>query len=178
VTEYAWDTGSCDPCPTPPLEPSELSTLGGDVLRLQSNFVLTRLHTRYDRQSLSDDLIFRAAPALEGGRQWVQETHVVQGGMNNFRARQQTPPLWERPHQVRPAALGQRGRPARGQRAPPRGRHRPGQCAPRQAGPWKGRALAGAGARHCGSETAAAAAQMDLLLALYLLTCATCRADL
>ncbi|HJZ88259.1 MAG TPA: hypothetical protein VKN99_23960, partial [Polyangia bacterium] len=97
VTEYAWDTGSCDPCPTPPLEPSELSTLGGDVLRLQSNFVLTRLHTRYDRQSLSDDLIFRAAPALEGGRQWVQETHVVQGGMNNFQARYMIRHYWSGP---------------------------------------------------------------------------------
>src|SRR5262249_42354662 len=32
VTEYSWDTGSCDPCPTPPLNPSELATLGGDVL--------------------------------------------------------------------------------------------------------------------------------------------------
>src|SRR5581483_6044938 len=31
VTEYAWQTSSCDPCPTPPLEPSDLATLGGDV---------------------------------------------------------------------------------------------------------------------------------------------------
>jgi hypothetical protein len=32
VTEYAWQATSCDPCPGPTLSPSELSTLGGDVL--------------------------------------------------------------------------------------------------------------------------------------------------
>ena len=32
VTEYAWDASSCDPCPTPALEPDSLATLGGDVI--------------------------------------------------------------------------------------------------------------------------------------------------
>src|SRR5688572_14369889 len=32
VTEYSWDAGSCDPCPSPPLNPGELSTLGADAL--------------------------------------------------------------------------------------------------------------------------------------------------
>jgi hypothetical protein len=32
VTEYSWDAGSCDPCPTPALSQSELATLGADVL--------------------------------------------------------------------------------------------------------------------------------------------------
>src|SRR5579863_10490726 len=32
VTEYSWQATSCDPCPTPPLEPGELVTLGADVL--------------------------------------------------------------------------------------------------------------------------------------------------
>ncbi|MEZ4463113.1 MAG: DUF2330 domain-containing protein [bacterium] len=69
VTEYAWQAGSCDPCPVPPLQPSDLYTLGGDVLgeakgdpsgseaadRSQpffgsaSTWVLTRHCTRYDR---------------------------------------------------------------------------------------------------------------------------------
>jgi hypothetical protein len=31
VTEYAWQAGSCDPCPVPPLQPSDIYTLGGDV---------------------------------------------------------------------------------------------------------------------------------------------------
>src|SRR6478609_7706354 len=29
VTEYAWQASSCDPCPGPTLDPSELATLGG-----------------------------------------------------------------------------------------------------------------------------------------------------
>jgi hypothetical protein len=89
VTEYSWDTGSCDPCPTPPLEASELATLGGDVLPqvVQSGrSILTRLHTRYDRQTLSDDLVFREAPPLLGGREGVNQTQQG-GGWNNFQAR-------------------------------------------------------------------------------------------
>lgn len=112
VTEYAWDAGSCDPCPSPPLTDSELVTLGADVLPsvssesdlmdrdllkalgadagakpvrrappssgpvprrtyygLRSSFVLTRLHARYSRATLGDDLVFKEAPALNGGRE-------------------------------------------------------------------------------------------------------------
>ena len=29
VTEYAWQTDSCDPCPTPPLQPQDIVVLGG-----------------------------------------------------------------------------------------------------------------------------------------------------
>src|SRR2546423_7196898 len=80
VTEYAWQTSSCDPCPVPPLQPSDLYTLGDDILSgaaapgpggpppsmrrrggFYGNFspwVLTRLHTRYDKQTLSEDLVF------------------------------------------------------------------------------------------------------------------------
>ena len=32
VTEYAWQTTGCDPCPVPPLSPEDLATLGLDVL--------------------------------------------------------------------------------------------------------------------------------------------------
>jgi hypothetical protein len=32
VTEYSWQSNSCDPCPTPPLQDSDVATLGGDVL--------------------------------------------------------------------------------------------------------------------------------------------------
>ena len=32
VTEYSWESSSCDPCPTPPLDDGELATLGADVL--------------------------------------------------------------------------------------------------------------------------------------------------
>ena len=33
VTEYAWSTGGCDPCPSPPLDANDLATLGTDRLR-------------------------------------------------------------------------------------------------------------------------------------------------
>jgi hypothetical protein len=32
ITEYAWDTSTCDPCPAPPLVDRELSLLGADAL--------------------------------------------------------------------------------------------------------------------------------------------------
>jgi hypothetical protein len=77
VTEYAWQTSGCDPCPTPPLTPQDLSTLGLDVFEggpVRSSplygysWVLTRLHARYSKETLSEDLIFREAKPVMGGR--------------------------------------------------------------------------------------------------------------
>jgi len=73
VTEYSWQAMSCDPCPTAPLSQNELTLFGLDVLggagRSASNqMVLTRLHYRYDRDSLRDDLVFRPADGVIGGR--------------------------------------------------------------------------------------------------------------
>ena len=64
VTEYSWDSSSCDPCPVPALEQGELLTLGADVLpsRAMGGFVLTRMHARYGKSALGDDIVFRAAP--------------------------------------------------------------------------------------------------------------------
>jgi len=105
VTEYAWSTSSCDPCPTPPLDQSELSLLGADVLGQgrpgfdQSyhvyNMTVTRLHTRYDRATLTEDIIFREAPPVAGGREERDDNgHLEQGAHppedgedNNFQAR-------------------------------------------------------------------------------------------
>lgn len=99
VTEYSWSAGTCDPCPTPGLDAAELATLGGDVLQAMGetvnpwNMVVTRLHTRYNRATLTEDLIFREAGPIAGGRetalvdntpeQGVQEN----SGINNFQAR-------------------------------------------------------------------------------------------
>jgi hypothetical protein len=111
VTEYAWDTGSCDPCPTPPLAPGDLATLGDDVAdgveiaapaparaRRPSRgrgarYVLTRLHARYDKESLSEDIVFREAKPVVGGRaQWGGTNadagaQVVEAGANAFQGR-------------------------------------------------------------------------------------------
>ncbi len=97
VTEYAWQSTSCDPCPTPVLDASELATLGVDVAQLPGaaygGVVLTRMHARYDKDTLSDDLIFREAPPVMGGRaQWngtsADAGAATQGAYgNNFQGR-------------------------------------------------------------------------------------------
>jgi hypothetical protein len=95
VTEYAWDSNSCDPCPAPPLHEGDLHTLGADVLPSKGGgggFVLTRLHARYNKSSLGEDLVFKAAPPIAGGREFLSqggtlEQGSVSYGMNNFQAR-------------------------------------------------------------------------------------------
>ena len=106
VTEYSWDASSCDPCPVPALNPGEIATLGADVLAGNSpaprpgrgrffggGFVLTRLHYRYGPQGLNEDLVFRAAPPIVGGRGMPNTEGVLTeegsqpGSMNNFQGR-------------------------------------------------------------------------------------------
>jgi hypothetical protein len=91
VTEYAWDTGTCDPCPGPPLDESDLATLGAERLGNEGQWVVTRLHTRYDKQTLSEDLVFRATSPLEGGRAARDDGGGPHSGHraenNNFQAR-------------------------------------------------------------------------------------------
>ncbi|HEY5453401.1 MAG TPA: DUF2330 domain-containing protein [Polyangia bacterium] len=103
VTEYAWQTNGCDPCPTPPLTPQDLSTLGLDILEgagaaaaPYTSWVLTRLHTRYSKETLSEDLIFREAkPAMGGRANWngtngdegATVSQAAGGGVNNFQGR-------------------------------------------------------------------------------------------
>ena len=134
VTEYSWDATSCDPCPEPPLTPSELTTLGADVLvdapaakpdpyadipgvvpqkrqvrprppiwRGGQGFVLTRLHYRYGRDGLDNDLVFKTAPPIVGGRGMpdrngeFRERRAMpqQGGINNFQGRYIILHAWE-----------------------------------------------------------------------------------
>jgi len=112
VTEYAWDARSCDPCPEPPLRPNELASLGADVLGTSAGdapglgggrsgrgyyggggFVLTRLHVRYRKHDLKDDLVFEQADAVVGGREWPMgddarpEQGAKQSRINTFQAR-------------------------------------------------------------------------------------------
>jgi len=103
VTEYSWDANSCDPCPEPALTPEELMTLGADVLPAPamektdpwartSGFVLTRMHARYTKDSLGEDLIFRTAKPIVGGREFLVDGKKLEKGSrpdsyNNFQAR-------------------------------------------------------------------------------------------
>jgi len=121
VTEYAWGTSSCDRCPTPPLAPAELSALGGDVMQevgISSSYVLTRLHTRYDKQTLSDDLVFREAAPLEGGRDWI-DTRTNPGAPNNFQARYIIRHYWSGPVKCEAPIWGRWGGPPSGREQQP-----------------------------------------------------------
>src|SRR5262249_7205537 len=87
----------------------ELATLGADAIWDEdelpnnlSDFVVTRLHMRYSKDSLGDDLFFRAAPPIEGGREnWVSEGHLEQGAhpgaQNDFQARYAIRHPWKGP---------------------------------------------------------------------------------
>jgi len=124
VTEYAWQTSGCDPCPTPPLTPQDLSTLGLDVFDggpVRSSplygisWILTRLHTRYSKETLSEDLIFREAKPVTGGRANWNGTNGDEGaviganpsggilglapggGYNNFQGRYIIRHYWDKP---------------------------------------------------------------------------------
>jgi len=124
VTEYAWQTSSCDPCPVPPLQPEDMLALGGDVLGLGggagklpptrprpgqpiqpffgnfSSWVLTRLHTRYDKATLSEDLVFVPAEPVRGGRGSAGASLEPPGGVqkspaNTFQGRYIIRHYWE-----------------------------------------------------------------------------------
>jgi hypothetical protein len=100
VTEYAWQATTCDPCPGPALDGSDFQTLGADVLEgsqdqptsyQRNDFVLTRLHARYGK-TVTDDLRFKAAGAIVGGREFVVANGKLEEGaqpssQNNFQGR-------------------------------------------------------------------------------------------
>jgi MYXO-CTERM domain-containing protein len=100
VTEYAWQATTCDPCPGPALDANDFATLGADVLLGNrdkperydnADFVLTRLHARYGKD-LKNDLVFKQATPIVGGREHVQsggrlEEGAVASSSNNFQGR-------------------------------------------------------------------------------------------
>jgi len=114
ITEYAWDASTCDPCPGPALSYGDFATLGSDALPAQGakpmpspgggfggrgrgwggggGFVITRLHARYNKDSLGEDLVFRTAPPIVGGREERNATGTLDhdakpSSFNNFQAR-------------------------------------------------------------------------------------------
>ena len=136
VTEYAWAAGSCDPCPSPPLSVEELTTLGADVLptyeralkglgpadqvwSAPGEFVLTRLHARYSRDSLGEDLVFQAAAPITGGREVYAAAAQIERGateasVNNFQARYIIRHRWSGPVECQDPQYGVWGGPPSG----------------------------------------------------------------
>jgi len=142
VTEYAWQTTSCDPCPVPPLQPSDLATLGDDASVAQSqqqpnngqrmpspggyygdfaSWTLTRLHTRYSKASLSEDLVFKEAKPVMGGRANYDGTAgdagaqvLGTGAQNNFQGRYIIRHYWSGPAKCDHPTYGRWGGPPNG----------------------------------------------------------------
>ncbi|MEE2960766.1 MAG: DUF2330 domain-containing protein [Myxococcota bacterium] len=106
VTEYSWDAGSCDPCPGPILDQEDYLTFGADVLNsddgMWASWVVTRLHVRYDSNTIGDDLVFRVASPIAGGRERYSSPGVLETGsssssVNNFQGRYIIRHPWEGP---------------------------------------------------------------------------------
>jgi hypothetical protein len=136
VTEYAWSSHSCDPCPTPPLQAEDVADLGGDALldmkkepdkydpkafrvKNAKDMILTRLHTRYDASTLTEDLVFRAAGPVVGGREsWIPRAPIESGAtpsdFNGFQARYVIRHLWEGPITCSDPYFGEWGGPPDG----------------------------------------------------------------
>ena len=124
VTEYSWSASSCDPCPGPTLSPQDLLTLGADVMfpdseeevvtldpdsaqrkpqrrrvrvrppQATSGWTVTRLHARYGRDEIGEDLVFQMAEPVRGGNEWprkedgsLSQTAEPNGGLNMFQGR-------------------------------------------------------------------------------------------
>ena len=81
----------------------KLSPTGGATMRGPNlpQFVLTRLHARYAKDSLGADLVFKEAPAIVGGREWRTEGGLEQGSKpspaNSFQARYAIRHAWPGP---------------------------------------------------------------------------------
>ena len=107
VTEYAWTAVPnyhCDPCTDADITNPDLLTLGGDIVggRIAAgNFVLTRLHARYGKGEMKDDLRFREAKPVTGGReQWAKqglEYGAQPSAQNYFQARYAIRHWWTGP---------------------------------------------------------------------------------
>jgi MYXO-CTERM domain-containing protein len=128
ITEYAWQATSCDPCPGPQLDYHDLATLGSDVLAGAKgkfepyqgyDFVHTRLHARYGT-SITDDLVFKAADPIAGGREIVGADGKLENGAkgdtyNNFQGRYAIRHEWTGPIKCDAPKRGRWGGPPAGQ---------------------------------------------------------------
>jgi hypothetical protein len=81
-----------------------------------SDFVLTRLHARYTKSALGDDLVFKTAPAIAGGREHLVDGKGLERGArpssdNNFQARYAIRHPWTGPVACKEPVYGRWGDP-------------------------------------------------------------------
>jgi len=125
VTEYAWTAQpqlKCDPCPDQVPADGDVMTLGGDVVGgtiTTGNYVLTRLHARYGRGDMKDDLRFKEAKPITGGREmWSPqglEYGATPSAQNFFQARYAIRYWWTGPIKCQNPRRGVWGGPPDGQ---------------------------------------------------------------
>jgi len=106
VTEYSWTASRgyhCDPCPGMDVTVPDMMSLGADVVgrELANNFVLTRLHARYGKRDMKDDLRFKEAKPVTGGREQYSKSGIEYGATpsekNFFQARYAVRHWWTGP---------------------------------------------------------------------------------
>lgn len=85
------------------MSPSNGGSVGGGFGRSSAgNFVLTRLHARYAKDALGDDLVFKEAPPIVGGRERRTESGALETGgvpasVSSFQARYAIRHEWKGP---------------------------------------------------------------------------------
>ena len=103
ITEYSWSASSCDPCPGPvTLTEEDFLTFGADVLPgdVYRDWVLTRIHLQYEKDQIGEDLIFKKADPIVGGRENYTEENKLEtesqsSSFNAFQARYIIRHPWE-----------------------------------------------------------------------------------
>ncbi len=127
VTEYAWTATRsyhCDPCAELDVTSTDMSELGGDVIGgdIANSFVLTRLHARYGKRDMKDDLRFREAKPVTGGREKYSRSGIEYGAtpaeQSFFQARYAVRHWWTGPLKCKHPTRGVWG-------GPPDGRDNP-----------------------------------------------------
>ena len=112
------------------LEKTTLAPEGGArrqfMLAAAPSWVLTRLHARYSKESLSEDLVFRQAKPVMGGRaNWNgtngdQGAQVMANAVNNFQGRYIIRHYWEGPVACKDPRYDEWGGPPDGSYSGPR----------------------------------------------------------
>ncbi|CAN5814658.1 hypothetical protein BH11MYX3_BH11MYX3_10340 [soil metagenome] len=130
ITEYAWQSHPspmynnsyhCDPCPPVIPNDDDMISLGADLIGgtiQQGGYVLTRLHARYGKSDMKDDLRFREAAPITGGREVWSKQGLQYGASpaseNNFQARYAIRYWWTGPMRCKNPQRGVWGGPPNG----------------------------------------------------------------
>jgi hypothetical protein len=123
ITEYAWTATRnyhCDPCPELDVTTTDLAELGADVVGkdIENDFVVTRLHARYGKKDMKDDLRFKEAKPVVGGREEYSKSGIEYGATpsdkNFFQARYAIRYWWNGPIKCKDPQRGVWGGPPDG----------------------------------------------------------------